>query len=371
MIAIQAYRASIGSFCPKAQRHTQLSELKDLSSSYKGYTFTNHNAEQIYFLKAFVSFLIVVILYLNMNLAIFKLLKLLIDGDIESNPGPCPYKLQKSIQGTFHQAHPKFGETSGIQCACNSLFAICWSSIKRVSIWKSWDLDYVLEHGDALFKDNNILRPLSVEELPETILINGHVLKVEMLSNVNRLLGASILFDKELLPGNGLIFTTNGYCFSLIWAKQNVFLFDSHSRNKEGSFVESGSSILLAFKSLSDVEKYIKTEYAKHILNFSDTQFDLQYIKITTESTSASSILSSVNKARNRIYKQKYDANEEIKKRNRDQYSDIIGTPEHDAIKKQKRDSSHDRYSAIIGTPEHDAIKKQKHDLYSAIIGTP
>ena len=121
------------------------------------------------------------------------------------------------------------------------------------------------------------------------------------------------MFDKDLLPGNGLIFTTNGYCFSLIWAKQNVFLFDSHSRNKEGSFVESGTSILLAFKSLSDVEKYIKTEYAKHILNFSDTQFDLQYIKIITESTSASSILSSVNKARNRTYKQKYDANEEIR----------------------------------------------------------
>ena len=56
-------------------------------------------------------------------------------------------------------------------------------------------------------------------------------------------------------------------------------------------------------------------------------------------------------------------------------YSAIIGTPEHDAIKKQKRDLSHDLYSAIIGTPEHDAIKKQKcdlsRDLNSAIIGTP
>ena len=56
MITIEAYRSSIGSFCPKAQRHTQLSELEDLSGSYNGYKFTNHNAEQIYFLKAFVSF---------------------------------------------------------------------------------------------------------------------------------------------------------------------------------------------------------------------------------------------------------------------------------------------------------------------------
>ena len=111
MITIEAYRASIGSFCPKAQRHAQLSELEDLFCTYKEYKFANHNAEQIYCLETFVAFLIVVILYLNMNLAIFKLLKILIDGDIERNPGPCPYKLQK------------FCETSGIQCACNSLFA--------------------------------------------------------------------------------------------------------------------------------------------------------------------------------------------------------------------------------------------------------
>ena len=75
MITIEAYRASIGSFCPKAQRHVQLSELEDLSGAYKWYKFTNHNVEQTYFLETFVAFLIVVILYLNMNLAIFKMLK--------------------------------------------------------------------------------------------------------------------------------------------------------------------------------------------------------------------------------------------------------------------------------------------------------
>ena len=72
MITIEAYRASIGSFCPKAQRDAQLSELEHLSGAYKGYKFANHNVEQIYFLKTFVAYLIVVILYLN-------------DGDIESN----------------------------------------------------------------------------------------------------------------------------------------------------------------------------------------------------------------------------------------------------------------------------------------------
>ena len=199
-----------------------------------------------------------------------------------------------------------FGETSGIQCARNSLFAICWSSIKWVSVWKSWDLDYI-EQGDVFFKNINILRPLSFEELPATVRIDDHVIKVEVLANINRLLGASNMFEKHknVLPGigNGLIFTTHGYRFSLIWAKQNINLFDPHSRNKDGSFISSGSTTLLAFKSLSNVENYIKTEYVKHIQNFNETQVDLQYVNIVTEPTSISTVLSSVNKARTKGHK--------------------------------------------------------------------
>ena len=58
---------------------------------------------------------------------------------------------------------------------------------------------------DALFKNINILRPLSVEELPETVRIGDHVIKVEMLSNVNKLLGA--LTKHSLIHNNVKIVT--------------------------------------------------------------------------------------------------------------------------------------------------------------------
>ena len=48
-----------------------------------------------------------------------KLSMLLIDGDIESNPGP-DYKIQKTVSGSFHQGHVKFGYSalgSQIRCA--------------------------------------------------------------------------------------------------------------------------------------------------------------------------------------------------------------------------------------------------------------
>ena len=66
-------------------------------------------------------------------MAFLKISLLLLSGDIESNPGPAPIsnKIRKVVLGSFHQGHPKFGDTSGIQCSCNALYAVCFSVIKK------------------------------------------------------------------------------------------------------------------------------------------------------------------------------------------------------------------------------------------------
>ena len=45
-------------------------------------------------------------------------LLLLLGGDIKTNPGPT-YAVDKAVLGTFHQGDQRFGETAGVQCACN------------------------------------------------------------------------------------------------------------------------------------------------------------------------------------------------------------------------------------------------------------
>ena len=106
-------------------------------------------------------------------MAFLKLSMLLIDGDVESNPGPA-YKIQKSVLGSFHQAHMKFGDAAGTQCSCRSLYAICFSIIKKVSAWKSWDLNYILDHGDVVFKMVNIPRSLFMSELPNHVTVEDN-----------------------------------------------------------------------------------------------------------------------------------------------------------------------------------------------------
>ena len=58
--------------------------------------------------------------------------RLIIDLDIESNPGPT-YVIETAIHGSYHQGDQRFGNTAGVQYACNSLYALCWSQIKKLN----------------------------------------------------------------------------------------------------------------------------------------------------------------------------------------------------------------------------------------------
>ena len=114
-----------------------------------------------------------------------------------------------------------------LQCSCNALYAICFSIVKKVSIWKSYDLDYILEKGDKTFKLLGISLSLFMCELPHNIMIENAVMEVDMLSNYFGLLGKDNIFENNASvreTGNGLIFMTGGFMISLIWSKKFSFL---------------------------------------------------------------------------------------------------------------------------------------------------
>ena len=67
------------------------------------------------------------------------------------------------------------------------------------------------------------------------------------------------------------------FLWLLFGTKHTFFLFDSHSRDSNGLLCENGTVVLLKFRSLLALEKYLLEVYVKN----GDTMlFDLQYIKI-------------------------------------------------------------------------------------------
>ena len=84
--------------------------------------------------------LLFISLLLGLGLRSFS--TLIIDADVESNPGPT-YVIEKAICGSYHQGDRRFGDTAGVQCACNSLYALCWSQIRKKDFWDRLDLDHI------------------------------------------------------------------------------------------------------------------------------------------------------------------------------------------------------------------------------------
>ena len=55
--------------------------------------------------------------------------------------------IKKAVLGSHHQGILKYREAAGIQCTSNAFIAVCFSAVKNVSVWMSWDIDFILDKG--------------------------------------------------------------------------------------------------------------------------------------------------------------------------------------------------------------------------------
>ena len=226
MVTIQAYRVAIGTFLGIARK---LSTTSNNMNRIHDVHCHEDLKETECFLRLIIIVLTLCTIYCNFSLASYKLLKLLLDGDIESNPGPTTYAISKTTSGSFHQADIRFGETAGTQCLCNSLLSISWSLVRRVALWSSVDLDFILIKGDALYKSFNKRGYLTFDELPCQVdtdagIFNMHKLHNEagifQPRNKDNFLKCLSKDDR----GHGMLFIVAGYSFAILWNKSNFFV---------------------------------------------------------------------------------------------------------------------------------------------------
>ena len=135
--------------------------------------------------------LIAFIIYLNLHDRLVKLFKLTVEG-----PWVC--NIKKVVQASCHQGHLPHGDSAGMQCTSNAYLAPIFSVIKNISLWKTYDLDYILDQGDWLFKSVDIDEPLVVDELSLNLTVEGANVSAEMLTCESFFVEKSILFENIL-----------------------------------------------------------------------------------------------------------------------------------------------------------------------------
>ena len=165
--------------------------------------------------------------------------------------------------------------------------SVCWNCFIPVTTWDVTDLDMILENGDRLFKSLNQYRLFAVDDLQRTVNIYGHSVDMFVLDNKTGeiTLNAYLISVREIIAsclniGSGALpMISSGYIFGIIWGKDCVYLFDSHSKDYEGNISQNGSAILMKFENLDDLQDYIKPIYysSEH---HKTLYFQMQFISI-------------------------------------------------------------------------------------------
>ena len=246
----------------------------------------------------------------NLHYGIVRYTKLTCEG-VESNPGPRSYIIKKTINASHHQGHVRYGRSAGMQCTSNAYLAVIFSKSKYINRWKPFDLNYILEQGDGIFKDVDVNQALAVDELSlnisiEDVHISTKILVCESNLFVERNFFANFRNFTESERGNEAIFTCAGFSIAIIWWNNSLFVFDSHSRNADGYHDSNGKAILLEFHLVSSLNSYIKSFFENSTSISLETQYDFQCISVDIVENNKTEILTKIRLKREYVYHKSY-----------------------------------------------------------------
>ena len=339
------------------------------------------------------------ILYINLIFywIIFPLLLFTLCPVVSNEMSGLNYQPLKVINGSFHQADLRFGYTAGIQCSCSTIISICYSKFRKLCLWKFHDLDYILNQGDANFKQLGFTKSPYVDEFPRQLMLENYLCSIDCFMHHGEFVSkdtAVNFVSKELLTSNcGAILVISGYSVAIIFQQGKFHVFDPHSRDQSGNVVQNGTSVLMQFLSLQQIRHYIQQMYETNFyqvlyVKTSFQSFDLMKAalsksvlnrqkRISKEKLRTCEVSSgkSENKKNDRnksnestgktgehsygkITGAKYENRKaKMRKVSKDQFDEIRGTKKHQKVKARKRKASKDRFNEIRGTDKHETIK--------------
>lgn len=172
----------------------------------------------------------------------------------------------KTVQGTFHQGHPRFGNTAGIQFSCNTLVAVFYSKCRNIAIWKPHDLDYILTEGDLNFKQLGFTEYPYVDQFAKAIYIEDQKCAVdysEIIEGefVNGEVAINFVNNDTTFNYSAALIIIKGYTIAVMFGN-DFYVFDSHSRDAFGKISQNGHSIVMQFRTMKQVKKYVFETYA-------------------------------------------------------------------------------------------------------------
>lgn len=84
------------------------------------------------------------------------------------------------VIGSYRQGDIRFGSTMGQQCSCIALFTLCWSTVRKVSVWYSYDIDNIVNVSNFFYNMMGISMYLTADDLSASSELYGHMFDVHL-----------------------------------------------------------------------------------------------------------------------------------------------------------------------------------------------
>ena len=206
----------------------------------------------------------------------------------------------KVVSGTVHQGDINF-QYPGIQCTYISFFSLISMEIKDPLAWIGQDIDSCIRKGNDRFIEycfEHKMQPtmLLANELPEAINVNGTVFECRQ-SDIDITTGTldqstpdnsrfmSLNIDDALVKGFGAsdscLLICGGQTVAIAKRKNNFFIFDPHSRGKDGLQHHSGNAVLVSLIGIQSLIDFIRRLLIESLGLKPSEQFELVPILIS------------------------------------------------------------------------------------------
>ena len=210
--------------------------------------------------------------------------KLILCGDIETNPGPAFNNPVKTIHAPYSQGNTEiFGENAGRQCVPMSLCSLIYW-YRNNSICVSSDLVNIMNLGNQLYSTLSRLSRqmyLLLEELPTMVTVEDTDYSIELSQSYNGNLHLPVMSESVpfVMPLDSalqqlqqetfhlFLLTIEYNTVSIITESNGIIkVFDSHARDSFGMPHPHGTCVLLEFDSVRNLIEYFKFLYRPDVI---------------------------------------------------------------------------------------------------------
>ena len=248
--------------------------------------------------------------------------------------------------------------------------------MKKVFRWNTPDLDYILTEGDILYKSLGAMDLLLADELPRSVVMSDYNIPIDYLELETEIanLRTGEPFLRRIISiiayGETMLLFMGGFTTAIMKQHVYFYLFDSHSRDEQSLSIVGGTSVLLKFSDLTEVEKYIQVFYLEY-RSLEQSYFQLQFVRINIDRVLSSNILNHYQRFIRRpgyqehFIKKLFDGgfinNSTNSHRKRKEYNPLVEPPKDTVKSKKKKREDASNYTQQEGKVVEEKVGSFKN----------